>query len=505
MRFFLVSALALALSCAASSSPPAQSPAPSTSDAIWIRDVTVVSLERPSPLPHAHVVLREGRIVSVDTTPPTASGMTIVEGAGHYLVPGLIDGHVHLAEVPGMTHDRWTAAPALAKAYFDQLPRSYLYFGFTTVVDLNVVDRATFERIKSAPVGPRILDCGGGVMTANGYPMAYLPPEMRYSIFSNFLYDSAQSIPAQFPALEHTPAAVVDRVARSGAVCVKAFYEPGFADQEGKLPLPSLETMRGVASEAHEHKLPLLMHANRVSAHRFALDAGADIAVHGIWEWEQPRGTPHDVLPANVRTLIDDEIHAGMGVMPTSRVISGLEDLFLPEFLDDPQLTKVLPMELLNWYRSDDGKWFAQNIARGFEGMPRERIKAIYRRLGDDGRMAAAYFASHGGKLLFGSDTPSGPLYTNPPGYNGFLEMRELERAGISPRAILESATLANARALALHDEGTVQAGKRANLLLLDADPLASTAAFDRISSVIVNGRVISRGDLAVQAKTAAH
>lgn len=501
----LTAFLTLALSCAPSAAPsrPSSPPAPSSpqfsSRDLWIRDVTVVSLERAAPLAHAHVVVRDGHVLSVDTKPPAGSGMTVLEGAGRYLVPGLIDGHVHLAEVPGMTHDRWTALPQLAAHYFEQLPRSYLYFGFTTVVDLNVLDRATFERVRSAPLGPRVLDCGGGITVANGYPMAYVPPEIRYSVFTNFLYDPGQSIPPQYPASEHTPAAVVERVAASGARCVKAFYEPGFADQEGKLPVPSLEAMRAVAAEAHKRHLPLLMHANRVSAHRFALDAGADIAVHGIWEWEQPRGTPHDALPASVRSVVEGEIHAGMGVMPTSRVISGLEDLFSPAFLDDPELTKVLPAELLTWYRSDEGKWFAKNIARGFEGMPPERIKAIFRRLGDDGRMAAAYFASHGGKLLFGSDTPSGPLYSNPPGYNGYLEMRELERAGISPRAILEAATLANARAFGLDDAGTIEPGKRADLLLLEGDPLASTAAFDHIATIIVNGRVVPRGELAAR------
>jgi hypothetical protein len=52
---------------------------------------------------------------------------------------------------------------------------------------------------------------------------------------------------------------------------------------------------------------------------------------------------------------------------------------------------------------------------------------------------------SHGGRLLFGSDTPSDDTYANPPGCNGYLELRELEKAGISPRQILDAATRVNA------------------------------------------------------------
>ena len=123
---------------------------------------------------HAHVVIRDGRIASVGVeSPRSSSGITVVEGAGKFLTPGLIDGHVHLAEVPGMSPADLASKPALVAAYFKQLPRSYLYFGFTTVIDLSVVDRPRVEAIRGAPLGPAVLDCGGGLPIANGYPMAY--------------------------------------------------------------------------------------------------------------------------------------------------------------------------------------------------------------------------------------------------------------------------------------------------------------------------------------------
>jgi imidazolonepropionase-like amidohydrolase len=93
---------------------------------------------------------------------------------------------------------------------------------------------------------------------------------------------------------------------------------------------------------------------------------------------------------------------------------------------------------------------------------------------------------------LFGTDTPSALTYANPPGLNGWLEMHRLSDAGESPAQIFKSATLANARALKLdRDIGTVQVGKRANLLLLRLDPTQTIDAYAEVVKVILNGRVL--------------
>ena len=100
--------------------------------------------------------------------------------------------------------------------------------------------------------------------------------------------------------------------------------------------------------------------------------------------------------------------------------------------------------------------------------------------------------------MVFGSDTPSAPTYANPPGYNGYLEMLALEKAGITPRQILVAATSANAELFGIAaDYGTIQPGKRAQLLVLAADPLSSVTAFDTIETVIIGDRVVARADLA--------
>jgi hypothetical protein len=241
--------------------------------------------------------------------------------------------------------------------------------------------------------------------------------------------------------------------------------------------------------------LPLLLHANSLEAHRFAVEVKPDAVVHGMWNWGQ-ENTSGAELPTAVRDVLDQERLAGIGMMPTSRVISGLGDLFSPAFLDDGHLTRVLPAQILSWYRSKDGQWFVREMVQGMGGLPAERARGVLAGIQTLGLRASVHFAREGGRILFGSDTPSAPTYANPPGYNGYLELRELEAAGISSRQLLAAATTENARFFGLADYGTIEAGKVASLLLLRDDPLASTAAFDTTEMVIVKGRVIERGAL---------
>lgn len=92
----------------------------------------------------------------------------------------------------------------------------------------------------------------------------------------------------------------------------------------------------------------------------------------------------------------------------------------------------------------------------------------------------------------------------NPPGLSGYREMQAWVAAGIDLRRILQSATLDNAEAFSLGEEiGSVEVGKRADLLLLGANPLDTVEAYDRIEQIILGGEVIERASLAADAPAA--
>jgi imidazolonepropionase-like amidohydrolase len=81
---------------------------------------------------------------------------------------------------------------------------------------------------------------------------------------------------------------------------------------------------------------------------------------------------------------------------------------------------------------------------------------------------------------------------------NGRLEIQHWADAGIPPAEILRAATLDNATALGLAKElGSIAVGKRADLLLLSADPLVSVKAYDSIDTIIVDGKPVQRDQLA--------
>jgi imidazolonepropionase-like amidohydrolase len=114
-------------------------------------------------------------------------------------------------------------------------------------------------------------------------------------------------------------------------------------------------------------------------------------------------------------------------------------------------------------------------------------------------RQVVAYLASKDANFLFGTDTPSSPTYGNLPGLNGYLEMRELQKAGLSLKQIFRAATINNAREFKIDSQvGTIEPGKIANLVLLKKSPLESVDAYDSIVTVWIHGKQITRDSLTV-------
>jgi imidazolonepropionase-like amidohydrolase len=490
-------ATVLAVGCDATS----RSPADSAVSTLLIRDVRIVSPERSAPFDNAWVLVRGERIEALGQgTPPVAGpAVEVIEGRGRFLTPGLIDGHVHLVAVPGLDLRQVEERADLTAAYYQQLPRSYLYFGFTTLVDLNLIYPRVLDGFSGPGPHPEVVHCGGGVSVANGYPMSYLPEESRFEIFSNFLWleSQAPSIPSRFAAEDHTPERVVRRIVEGGGACVKSFWEEGFGPAP-ELPTPGEALMGEVLAEARHRGVPLLLHANSLPAHDFAARVGVDAVAHGLWNWgpgagEEPIGAEP---PSRIREVLDREIDASVAYMPSLQVMAGLAGLLDPEFLNEPRLRDVIPPGLLEWYRGDEGQWFVEELLEGEAPAP---VRRAMEEVGRQGERALKYFSENGGRVLFGSDTPSSPTFANPPGLNGFWELERMDGAGLSPSAVMRAATLENARFFGLADDvGTIQVGKKAHLLLLSANPLEAVAAWDSIEKIVVAGEVVGRDQLSL-------
>ncbi|MCY4488124.1 MAG: amidohydrolase family protein [Deltaproteobacteria bacterium] len=469
---------------------------------VLISNVTVISPEREAPSEPTNVLVREGRIAGIGherSLDAHGSGQ-VIDGTGRYLAPGLIDGHTHLSEIPGMTYRHEVAHPDIARAARRQIPRSYLFHGFTTVIDL-IAQPDVIAEWNRQDVRPHAHFCGAAPVF-DGYPMNFIPKPLRYRIMPYFLFDEARAdaFPDGFEPAEHTPKGVVERMHGDGAVCVKTVFERGFGGRR-HLPVPTKEMIRDLVAAAHARGMPVLLHANSQSAQAFGVEAGVDVLAHGMWNWADRKATE---LNPEVTRILDAIVQRNIVWQPTIQVLYGERDLHDPDYLSSPEFKHVLPWSLIDWYGTREGQWLRDRMRanprvaralesggwRGFAARPIARVTA-----------ALSYLASNGGRLSFGSDTPSSPTYANPPGLNGRQEMRRWLAAGVTPAQLFRAATIVNAEIFGLRDVvGTVEVGKRADLLLLARNPMEDVAAYDEIVIVILAGRVLHRADLSAKA-----
>lgn len=258
---------------------------PLAADTVLIREVEVVSPHAPPTGEGVNVLIDDGVIRAIGPDVPPAD--KVIDGRGRYLIPGLIDAHVHLQGVPGDSPEMPAAVREQALA---QIPRSYLYFGFTSVLDLFSGD-ALITQWNSQLLAPTAYHCAG-VPILGGYPLAALlsePEKLQGPATRFYQYDPRRpELMSATPGSErHKPEALVSRIAATGARCIKTFYETGFGRMK-KLPVPTPAMTRQLVAAAHKQGLPVFLHGNSLEAYQFALDTGVDMLVHGLWSGVRP-------------------------------------------------------------------------------------------------------------------------------------------------------------------------------------------------------------------------
>jgi imidazolonepropionase-like amidohydrolase len=266
--------------------------------------------------------------------------------------------------------------------------------------------------------------------------------------------------------------------------------------------VPGAATLAALREEAHRRGLTFVVHANSVEAWRAALDARADVIAHGLWHW--PGDLMNAAPPGEAADVVSAAARAGIDVQPTLQAVFGDLSIFDASLLDDPRLAEALPPSLLVFLHGDAARAARAAVADEYRGA----VAQLFGPASPDPAKAMAIAPARATatlrlmldrkvQLLFGTDTPSNEGIGNPPGLNGRLEMQRWVEAGVPLPLVLRAATLDNAAAFGLAREvGSIEVGKRADLLLLRADPLAGIDAYDAIDTVIVNGVPIARASL---------
>jgi imidazolonepropionase-like amidohydrolase len=472
-----------------------------------ITNVTLLSPERSAPLPDAWVRIDEGIITAVGSGSIDTSGLEVIDANGSYIIPGLIDSHVHLYHATGLKRRYTDDFDRLYTDFMDQQPRSFLFFGFTSVIELNS-KRSANARFEAAPVHPRLFHCGQAVILSDGFMALELEGTPIDEVYPGYLIDhhAGGAVPeAADPAL-HTPKAVVANVRKQGGRCVKLYYEealwwPGGAPD---FRLPSAAIVRDVVAAAHAQGLPVVLHATTPNGHRFALETDVDVLGHGMWEWPGQGFATPDPSPEYLQ-VARAVAQSDVGLQPTFSTILNTASLFEPDLLDDPTWMDVVPAAYLDYLRNDAqqqrdafltmfGPQFAKDASVEAVPSAMQAFTLRYERL--IGAMAA-----DDASLLFGTDTAVGGFgWASPPGLAGYREIQAWRRAGVSLKSLFASLTIGNARAFGLDREvGTIEAGKHADLLILNSNPLEDVMAYDTIVQVILGGEVIARDSLSAR------
>jgi hypothetical protein len=178
---------------------------------LQIEHVTIVSPERVSPMFDALVRVHDGRIVAISrargATAHSSTDTIAMDGSGLFLAPGLIDSHVHLGAIPGMTPEQEAEHPDIARAAREQIPRSFLLYGFTTLID-PISTPQEMARWKNHAIVPDTYFCGGAALM-DGYAMNYAPKPQRYQWWPYMLIESGTQAPDGIDPAVHTPQAVL--------------------------------------------------------------------------------------------------------------------------------------------------------------------------------------------------------------------------------------------------------------------------------------------------------
>ena len=420
-----------------------------------------------APVADAVVVVRAGRIACAGSrrTCPVPSGARRIDARGGWLIPGLIDAHVHFSQT-GWFDGRPDAADvrdqfpypeveARLEAHPEPFFRSYLCSGITSVFDVGGYPWTwgLRDRFANDPRAPRIAAAGPLLSTIDFW--LNLPGQQQFIYMAN---DSIVRETVRSHAAFHSDA-------------VKLWYimPPQPPDTSRVQAL-----VRAAGEEAHRHHLRFIVHATGLWEAKDALRAGADVLVHSVFdrpvddEFLQLARSNHVVYIPTL-TVGEGYLEAGRGTVDGRLYpLACADSISLARVRSGP----VHPQRGQAWWTDTAAtKSIQQEVATGQANAKRVQEAGITLAVGTD--------AGNPGTL-------HGPSI--------YRELQLLSEAGLAPMELLVDVTRNGARAMGWERQiGTLEAGKAADLVALDADPLADVRNYQRVRWVMKGGVIAPR------------
>lgn len=444
----------------------AQNQEASKSKSLVINNVTVIDATGKPAMPGMTVVITDGRIAEMGKglKAKMPAGTEVIDGTGKYLIPGLWDMHVH----------EWE------KNYFLPL---FIANGVTGVRDmfgpLPMIKQWREEMKAGTLVGPRIIAAGpivdgpkpiwpGSIAVANeaeGVKAVSTAKEGGsdfVKVYSLLPRDAYFAIAAE-----------AKRQGMSFAGHVPASVTVAEASDAGQ---KSIEHLTGilVACSSKEDGLNNAALERRKSGQASSMSASISDQIKAIESFDDKKAAALYARFKKNRTWMS----------PTLTVLRALAFIGDDDFRNDPRM-KYVPDYLRNTMWGPTA--FGRNARTAEDNAGAKRV--FQKNLEMIGAMNKAGVA-----IIAGTDTPNPYVF---PGFSLHDELALLVKAGLTPMEALQAATRNAAEYLGLLDQtGTIEKGKSADLVLLDANPLVDIASTTRIRSVIASGRLIDRAAL---------
>ena len=398
------------------------------------------------------VLADKGLIVRVGAAGSIAAPASVrrVDLSGKTVMPALVATHVHPGFQQGLTY---SATNYIRETVTSDLARA-LYFGVSVVQSMGIETGDLFYQLRTEPAsapptGARLLVAGRGIGAPNAGPGG--------ATYAGLAYDVTTEAEAR-KAVAELAARKVDMV--------KIWVD----DRNGRAPKLSAPLYRAIIAEAHARQL-------RVIAHVFYHTDAVDLVAAGI-----------DAFAHLVRdTVMDDALVAAIvqkHVVVMGNLTTPLKPTYAttPPWLTpgDPMMTLLgaaVPSPVVERMQA----YFAKRDPTAVEGA-RQRYGILQRSL--------AKLNAAGATIVLGADTG---LEDHHFGFAEQLELQAMVEAGMSPAQAIVAATSRGAEFLHLADTGALSAGKRADFLVLDANPLDDITNTRRISRIVIGNVEVDR------------
>jgi imidazolonepropionase-like amidohydrolase len=446
MKHFLISLLAFSCAALAQSSSP-----------LIIDDVTVIDATGAPAQPHRTVIVRDGYIQGIYENRQAQKGALRINGTGKFLIPGLWDMHVHTVFGDWFPHDKEIALPL------------FIANGVTGVRDmggeLDVLQMWRKEIVAGKLLGPRMVIAGpmlDGPKPRFPSSIAITTPEDGRRAVDDLKRRGVDFIKLQSLIPRDAVFAIADEARKQGITFVGHVPDAVRASEASNAGQKSFEHLIGIFEGSSPLEAELLKGPKTETQFLATYDLARAAALFTLLAknhtWQCP-------------TLVWER---GGNLIDQTDFAHDSRARYVPAYWKDVTWKRFTD-EIKQGFNTDDLATRQRFVAKELEV-----VKAMH---------------DAGIQFLAGTDTAPGVYIF--PGFSLHEELQRFVAAGFTPMEALQTATLNPAVFLGMTDHlGTVEKGKIADLVLLDANPLDDIRNTQKIAAVVVNGRYLSRADL---------